>query len=150
VQRWDGTRPPINYLLRDYSTWLVAEKINEEKARNYRNTYSNVSFYNSTSNITWIEKLLWTPIPDHRKYAIWRIVIPYLFNVKNLSDDDVTNITHSWLDKCDAVRRLDFNTKYLIMQNIKNSKRHRFLPISFNKLNSENRGLYDIISRGLR
>ena len=30
VQRWNGIRPPINYLLRDYRIWLVAEKINEK------------------------------------------------------------------------------------------------------------------------
>ena len=31
VQRWDGLRPPIQYLLRDYRTWLVAEKINDKR-----------------------------------------------------------------------------------------------------------------------
>ena len=30
VQRWNGIRPPINYLLRDYRIWLVAEKINKK------------------------------------------------------------------------------------------------------------------------
>ena len=30
LQRWDGYRPPIQYLLRDFRTWLVAEKINDK------------------------------------------------------------------------------------------------------------------------
>jgi hypothetical protein len=151
VQRWDGIRPPINYLLRDFRTWLVAEKIKEKteekRSRNYRNTYSNISFYkNNSTTISWIEKLLQIPIADHRKYAIWRILIPYLFNFKKLSDTNVTNIIQDWLNKCDETRALDFNSKYLISQNIKNSKRHRYLPISFNRLSSENHGLYEIIS----
>ncbi|MGI0043850.1 MAG: hypothetical protein ACRD47_09070 [Nitrososphaeraceae archaeon] len=35
VQRWNGIRPPINYLLRDYRIWLVSEKI-DEKVENKR------------------------------------------------------------------------------------------------------------------
>ena len=66
-------------------------------------------------------------------------------NIKNLSDDDVVNILQNWLSKCDVMRTLDFNMQYLIKQNTRNSKRHRYLPISFNKLNSENQGLYNVI-----
>ena len=146
VQRWNRIRPPINYLLRDYRTWLVAEKINEKRSRNYRKSYSNTCLrYNGTDTIHWIEKLLQIPIADHRKYAIWRILIPYLFNIRNLSDTNVTNIIQDWLNKCDETRALDFNVEYSIRQNIKNSKRHRYLPIGINKLGSENYELYKII-----
>jgi Primase X len=153
VQRWNGIRSPINYLLRDYRTWLVSEKINErvenKRSRNYWNTYSNINFYNNSSTfISWIEKLLQISIADHRKYVIWRILIPYLFNIKNLSDTDVIDIVRNWLNKCDEMAALDFNADYLIRQNIRNSKRHRYLPISFNRLSSENHGLYEIISEG--
>jgi hypothetical protein len=150
VQRWNGIKPPINYLLRDYRIWLVSEKINEKvenkRSLNYRNTCRNTGFYkNNSTTISWIEKLLQTPLADHRKYAIWRVLIPYLYNIKNLSDDDVVNILQNWLSKCDVMRTLDFNMQYLIKQNTRNSKRHRYLPISFNKLNSENQGLYNVI-----
>jgi hypothetical protein len=152
VQKWDGTRPPINYLLREFRTWLVAEKVNEEvekkRSRNYRNTYTNASLcYNGTNTIQWIEKLLQTPLADHRKYAIWRIILPYLFNIRNLPDGDVAITVQNWLNKCDVVRTLDFNAKYLVKQNIRNSNKHKFLPIGFNKLSSENQGLYDIVSQ---
>ena len=138
VQKWDGMRPPINYLLRDYRIWLVSEKINEKlrekRSRNYRKSYSHTCLcYNGTDTIQWIERLLQTPLADYRKYAIWRILIPYLFNIRNLSDTDVINTIQNWLNKCDETRVLDFNAKYLITQNIKNRKRHRYLPISFNK-----------------
>ena len=151
VQRWNGIRPPINYL-RDYRIWLVAEKIKEKMQESMtwsnRNTHNNTDFHNSSTNtIPWIEKLLQTSIADHRKYAIWRILIPYLFNVKNLSEIEVFDITEKWLNKCDEMRALDFNVHSLISQNIRNSKSHRFLPISHNKLCSENQGLYDIVSQ---
>ena len=63
VQKWDGLRVPIQYLLRDYRTWLVAEMINdkleEKKSCSYRSMKNIV--YNKTNTITWIEKLLQTP-----------------------------------------------------------------------------------------
>ena len=34
VQSWNGKRPPINYMLREFRTWLVAEKIRENAREN--------------------------------------------------------------------------------------------------------------------
>ena len=31
MQRWDGQRPAINYLLRDFRRWLIDEKIEQRK-----------------------------------------------------------------------------------------------------------------------
>jgi hypothetical protein len=127
VQRWGGTRPPINYVLRDFRTWLVTEKINnkreESKPAKYRNSNRISSRYCSGNSIPWIEKLLQTPIADYRKYAIWRIIMPYLYNVKKLSEPEVIDLTQTWLNKCDHMRSLDFDAKYLIRQNIRNSKK---------------------------
>ena len=147
VQRWNGIRPPINYLLRDYRIWLVSEKINEKaenkRSRNYRKSYSNTCLrYIGTDTIQWIEKLLQTPLADHRKYAIWRVLIPYLYNIKNLSDDDVVNILQNWLSKCNVMRTLDFSMQYWIKQNTRNCRKCRYLPISFYNLKSENQELY--------
>jgi hypothetical protein len=151
VQRWDRARPPVNYLLRDFRTWLVTEKINdkreESKTAKYRNSNRIGSRYCSSNSIPWIEKLLQTPIADYRKYAIWRIIMPYLYDVKKLSEPEVIDITQTWLNKCNSFRSLDFNAKYLIRQNIRNSKKNRYLPISFDKLSSDNKGLHDIISQ---
>jgi hypothetical protein len=149
IQRWDGTRPTIQYLLREYRTWLVAEKINNklEEKRTWKHRNMKNIDYSRTGTISWIDKLLGTPVADHRKYVIWRILMPYLSNIKNLSDTEVITVIQTWLDKCNELRSLDFNADYLIKQNIRNSKKQRFLPISFNNLLSENRTLYDIISR---
>jgi Primase X len=150
VQKWNGIRPQINYLLRDYRTWLVAEKINEVKnarSPNYRKSQSNTCLqYNGSNTILWIEKLLQTPLADHRKYAIWRVLIPYLYNIKSLPDDDIVDILQNWLSKCNAIRALDFRIEYLVKQNIRNSRKCKYLPISFHNLESENQGLYNILS----
>jgi hypothetical protein len=149
VQRWDGLRPPIQYLLRDYRTWLVSEKINDKlKAkRSWSYKSSKSTLHNQTSIIPWIEKLLQSPIEDHRKYSLWRIVFPYLFNIKKMSDSEVISIARIWLDNCAKLRPLDFNPNYLIIQNVRNSNKNRYLPISFEKLRTENNGLSSIISR---
>ena len=117
-----------------------------KRSRNYRKPYSNTNLcYSCTNTIQWIEKLLQTPLADHRKYSIWRVLIPYLCNIKNLLDDDVANILQNWLCKCNVMRTLDFNMQYLIKQNTRNGRKCRYLPISFHNLKSENQGLYEII-----
>lgn len=91
--------------------------------------------------------MLETSIEDHRKYVLWRIVFPYLFNVRKMSDSEVIGTVRTWLDNCAKIRPLDFNPNCLIRQNIRNSNKYRYLPISFEKLRTENNGLYNIIPR---
>jgi Primase X len=131
-----------------YRTWLVAEKINDklEEKNSWKHRGAKNFGYNKTDTIPWIEKLLQTPIADHRKYALWRIVIPYLFNVRKLADSDVVSTVQTWLNGCTAVRPLDFNSKYVIRQYIRNRKKDHYFPISINKLSSENQELFSIIS----
>jgi hypothetical protein len=144
VRKWNGIRPPIQYLLRDYRTWLVAEKINDKQEEKRPWNYRSI---NSKANtIPWIEKLLQTPIADHRKYSVWRILVPYLFNIRKMPDDQVSSVLMSWLDNCATLRPLDFNSQYLIKQNIRNRDRIRYLPISIHKLSSENTELFNTIS----
>jgi Primase X len=149
VQSWDGARPAIQYILRDYRTRLAAEKINDklEEKRSCRYKNSKNTVHNWTDLIPWIEKLLHKPIEDHRKYALWRIVFPYLFNIRKMPDSEVISVVRTWLDSCTELRSLDFNPNYLIRQNITNGNKHRYLPISFEKLRTENNELYNIISR---
>jgi hypothetical protein len=41
------------------------------------------------NKIKWIEKgLLENPLFDHRKYVIWRVLSPYLLNVKKLPKEE--------------------------------------------------------------
>ena len=44
-----------------------------------------------------------TSIHDHRKFAVWIILAPYLIDVKKLSYGEGSNIINEWLDKCNKI-----------------------------------------------
>ena len=92
----------------------------------------------------WIEGLLQTPLSDYRKYCIWRILTPYLLNIRKLPMQEVTNTIRNWLNRCNQLRRLDFNYKQKIKDGIEGAKRG-YLPISLSKLKEENSGLYTVL-----
>ena len=55
-----------------------------------------------TNTIKWIEKgILDQPLPDHGNYIIWRILSPYLLNVRKLPKEEAYSIMKEWLDKSD-------------------------------------------------
>jgi len=43
---------------------------------------------------------------DHRKYALWRVVAPYLINIRKLSHDDALSIIRVLLDKGNKLKPL--------------------------------------------
>jgi hypothetical protein len=45
IQRWDGQRPAINYLLRDFRRWLINEKIKQRLANGRRARAPDVSMH---------------------------------------------------------------------------------------------------------
>jgi hypothetical protein len=141
VQLWDGQRPAIQYLLRDFRRWLIDEKLKQDW-----HTKMTRSQTTNATTIRWIEKLLQTPLDDYRKYVMWRILAPYLTNVRKCSADEASNIIRNWLDKCRNLRQLDFNTNHMIKHNINSAKRRGYLPISLDNLKSENRFLYMMIA----
>jgi len=145
IQKWDGSRPPINYLLRDFRRYLINERIKERQRHKQPNHDSLHRSRSSNNVIPRIEKLIQTPTEDNRKFALWRILAPYLINIKKLSYDDAFNIIKDWLDKCGTLRRLNFKPDYDIKYNINNAKRVGYLPIGLDKLKEENSGLYHIL-----
>ena len=42
-------------------------------------------------------------MPDHRKYIVWRILSPYLLNVKKLPKEESYSVIKEWLDKCNKL-----------------------------------------------
>jgi hypothetical protein len=147
VQRWDGQRPAIQYLLRDFRQWLIDEKIECRRHLNSRCARTQTTNSSTTTTIWWIEKLLQTPTYDYRKFAIWRILVPYLTNIRRLSDDKANETIDVWLDKCRTLRQLDFNSNYMIRHNISSVRRGGYLPISLEKLKSASSYLYNTITR---
>jgi hypothetical protein len=148
IHKWIGYRPSIKLLLEDFYVYLSDQRIKglEQKRRKNpqiaefrRATSSSIS----NSTIHWIERLLQTPLSDYRKLAIWRIFAPYLLNVRRLSSDEAHGIIREWLDKCSQLRRLDFNPSYRIKSVLNSSK--GFLPVSCEKLKTENVGFYNLL-----
>ena len=97
--------------------------------------------------IPWIEKLLQTPLDDYRKFVVWRILSPYLINIRKYSVEEASNLIKNWLDKCNQLKSLDFNPNYMIKYNINSAKRNGYLPISLEKLRIENTYLYNMLAK---
>ena len=144
VQKWDGYRPDIRFILGSFYAWLVDQKIKNIEFQKLRKQYTLCRRPKGSSNIQWIEKLLQTPIQDHRKFAVWRILAPYLLNVRKLSYEEGYGIIEQWLDKCNHIKRLGFNASQKIKEGIRGAAKGYF-PISFERLRSENMELYEIL-----
>ncbi len=140
IQQWNNQKPAINYLLRDFRRWLIDEKLERSKYAKHARAQDT----NSTT-IWWIEKLLQTPLDDYRKFTVWRILAPYLINIRKYSADEAFHLMRDWLDRCSSLRRLEFNPNYMIKYNINTAKRGGYLPISLQKLKIENSYLYNVL-----
>lgn len=152
VQRWDGRRPAINYLLCDFRRYLIQEKIDIAfKDSKLKRKKESRSYYptNHTNNHLikwpWIETLLETPIADFRKSVMWRVLAPYLINSKKLSYDEAFGQMRDWLSECDKIRPLDFNIERRIRDNLVAAIKIGYFPISLSDLEQLNRELYNII-----
>jgi Primase X len=144
IKKWDNTRASIQPLLIPFKTWLIQKRIDEDlKNAKFQMTVSKNR--ERINTIKWIEKgILDQPLADHRKYIIWRILSPYLLNVKKLPKEEAYSVMKDWLDKCDKIERLSFNPKTKIRDGLKGASKG-YLPISMEKLKEENRQLYDIV-----
>jgi hypothetical protein len=146
IQRWDGNRPAINWILRDFRRYLIQEKIDNNVAeRKWSRLSANAKTTTPIKGI-WIEILLDTPIEDYRKEAIRLIIAPYLINIRKLAYDDAFNIMKNWLNNCDKIKPLDFNANVRIKDVLRAATRVGYLPMAFNDLKAENEELYRYIS----
>jgi hypothetical protein len=143
VHKWDGQRPLINYLLRDFRHWLIDQVRIQQQEHRHKRLDRSVNSYNQCGVIHWIENLLRTPITDYRKLATWRIFAPYLLNIRGLSNDEAHSVISEWLEHCGKLRRLDFTPSYKIKRALNGSR--DFLPVSCDKLKVENEGFYNLL-----
>jgi hypothetical protein len=135
----------IKPLLRDFRRHLIELQLKEslqqlKRPKSLRSAHGN----SDSDTINWIEQLLQIPIDDHRKYCIWRILSPYLLNIRKLSPEEASDIINQWLECCSKLRRIDFNAYQRIEDGLE-SAADGYLPISFEKLRDENPRLYDIL-----
>jgi hypothetical protein len=156
VQKWNGQKPAINYLLRDFRHYLINEKLKEKmkyQRRGQQNKHSKTNEYNhktmtATHNTNVIyERLLELQIDDFRKNAADLILIPYLVLIRKLSDSEVYNIVRSWLDKCSKLKPLDPNyTDNRIMYALRQSRQKQILPMSLETIKQHDEKLYNLLT----
>ncbi len=152
IQRWNGVRPSIKPLLFSFYLYLQDLKLKEIRRptklkRRFTQSYSHQTNHTTTNHsINWIESLLRTPIHDHRKYVVWRILAPYLMNIKKISYEEAFGAIMDWLKECANIARMDFNPNDRIKCNLRAALRVGYLPIGFSNLRDENRELYNLIS----
>lgn len=152
VQKWNGMRVDLEPLVHEFRIWLTQQEINLSRDKTKKTTIKKQQYLYSSNRknqsgnvpkIDWIEKLLQTPIQDYRKDCLWRIIGPYLLNVKNLSELQSSKVMEDWLEKCSKQRMLDFEPKTKIYSIIKGNKGYK--PISYSKLKEENKDLFLLI-----
>ncbi|HET6590711.1 MAG TPA: hypothetical protein VFG45_11170 [Candidatus Nitrosocosmicus sp.] len=139
IQKWDGNEPYANDIILYLLVYLNQIKI-DYKAR------SMISPFNRNNNLTkisWIEKLLVTSIEDHRKYCLWKILIPYLVNIRKLDKSEIISLLTDWLDRCDKEKRIDFRYPRKIEEDLRYVR--GYLPISKEKLKIDNFDLFKVL-----
>ena len=144
LHEWNGHRPNMMLLIGSFHAYLVDQKIKQSQRerqlqRRQRQKYNSTTLTEITpGTIPWIEKLLTMSISDNRKYCIWRILAPYLVNVKKLTDEQSSQIMSEWLKKCNLVKRISFDEASRIRYDIQSAKKKGFYPIGWNQLKVEN------------
>ena len=151
IQRCDENKNPSinNQILREFRLYLADIDIRKRIAETNK-TRKNGSvkvLYHSTIQYPWIEKLLETPIEDGRKYTLWKILCPYLVNVKKLEYEQSYEILKTWLEKCNNLRKLDFNPDREIKTKLRYVKHYN--PISIKTLKNDNKNLYLLLRQKL-
>ena len=153
VQKWNGTtKVQLDLLYSKFLAYLIDQERNKERKSVKKVIKTFLSENGNSSSILWIERLLQTPLPKYRKYCVWRILAPYLINVKHLSFEESFDIIDKWLYKCNELEELDFDTDTKINDCLNGAVNRGYLPISFDNplkgpktLKTDNRELYDTL-----
>lgn len=150
IQEWNGYKTPIQYMLRPFRRYLIQDKIDRPTTteKPLAAPTKTDSYPANPGVISWIEDLLQTPVSDQRKYCIWRILAPYLVNVKGLSNDSAINIIASWLEECSKLQRISFYSKSRVKDDVRRAKQGGYYPIGYNNLKIENPQIYAIVAGG--
>jgi hypothetical protein len=155
IQEWDKKRPSIKYLLLEFRRYLINLKIQEisnknkynkkvkkQSSFNYMQNNNNDNNRNTNKTIVWIEKLLKIPIADFRKNSVSLILAPYLVNIKKLSYRESFDILIEWLQKCNSIKKLEFNSRYLVKSALNTATKKKIPPMKLETLKNKNSELY--------
>ena len=145
IQKWDGRRPAIQWITRDFKKYLTKNKRGRRKGKEKREGENYNRSERQKNSIRWIENLLKTPIEDGRKQCLWRILCPYLVNIRKLTNEECIYLLKEWINKCDKVKRIDFDANSYIKNDLRYVK--EYLPPSTQKLKNQYTELYDILKK---
>jgi hypothetical protein len=151
LHEWNGHRPNMMLLIGSFHAYLVDQKIKQsqrerQQQRRQRQKYNSTTSTEITpGTIPWIENLLTMSLSDNRKYCIWRILAPYLVNVKKLTDKEASHIIREWLKKCHLVKSISFDETSRIRYDIQSVRKKGFYPIGWEQLNVENIDLFNLL-----
>lgn len=103
---------------------------------------NNISSTNDV--ISWIELILQNSFTDGRKRLIDLVILPYLLNVKKISQEEALKICFDWVQKCHALNPLKLRNKIMnendilkyINYKIKHVLRYGLKPLSFKNLST--------------
>jgi hypothetical protein len=138
-QLWDGkNKPSIKPLMMSYYIWLQSDVMEKLDRQMELGTFTK---WFDNHEIWWIENLLETPIDDNRWYCVWHILVPYLINIKGLSESEASDIISTWLDKCSLLKRLNFSRRK-VGYTIRGLKDYH-LPIGRDNLERDNLPLFE-------
>ena len=154
IHKWNVTSKVAADLLYDkFLAYLIDQGGKVTKQLN--GNLSSIALRKRTTlsgSIPWIEKLLQTPLPKFRKYCIWRILAPYLINVKHLPFEESFDRINQWSSQCNELEALDFDAETKINGCLNGAINIGYLPISFDNpkkepktLKTDNRELYDTL-----
>ena len=151
IHEWNGHRPNMMLLIGSIHAYLVDQKMKQcqkerQQDRRQRQKYNSTTSTEITlGTIPWIEKLLTISLSDNRKYCIWRILSPYLVNVKKLTDEQANYIIVEWLEECNSMKRLSFDGASRIRYDLQSARKKGY-PIGWEQLKIGNTVLYSLIN----
>lgn len=154
-QQWNGNRPSIKPLIVQYYVHLQScesdKKLLQQQQKgvkrpnNYFNHYNNNN--NNNNKTGWIEKLLLHEIPDHRKYAIRKIIAPYLITRRGYDYNQSLEIINNWLYNINNNGLTDNSSIYdpKIKSALNNTMSKNWKPLSYDNLRVCNAELWQWI-----
>jgi hypothetical protein len=137
----------------EFRRYLIQKKIDADNRRQKilherkrRNQNNNIISINN-NYYEWIEQLLQTPIEDYRKIIVDLILAPYLISIRKLSFEESYTSIKNWLDKCNALQKLDNyrNFEFRINYALRTANKKQIPPMSYITLKENNKDLYSLI-----
>lgn len=148
-QRWDGISPPVQYLTREFQSYLIQKRINkikEQKKLESKKRYSSFS-HSGRPQIGWIDRLIETPIEDYRKISVSLIIIPYLLVVRKLDESSIYDITKDWIQSCSRLRKVDSDIYSQIKYAVQSSIRKKIPPMKIDTIKTNRPDLYALLKK---